>query len=243
MKTTTNIFMSVQLEVDGLKTGYGTLEIIHGESFEVDPDSMVAVIGPNGAGKSTMIKSVVGVNDAWEGRIEFKGTDVTDLRIDERIEKGIGYVPQDENVFPSMTVRENLEVGAYLDRDNYEQNAERVFDIFPDLEDRQTATAGALSGGQQQMLALGRALMIDPEFLVLDEPTAGVAPHLIEDLMGWIERIQEKLDLSVLMVEQNVREALEIVDEAIILIDGKIDQRRDADELLNKDDLGELFIK
>jgi len=230
------------LTVRDLVTGYGDMEIVHGVDIDVDTDDIVTVIGPNGAGKSTLIKSITGFIDVWEGRIEFGGATITDTRPDERAQEGIAFVPQSENVFPTLTVLENLQIGSYLDQDGFEEQKREVFELFPVLADRTTQKAGTMSGGQRQMLALARALMIDPDLLILDEPTAGVQPNLVEDILDLIKDINDDHGVGVLMIEQNATRALRRSDEGYVLANGEVAFHGDARTLLDDDEVAETFL-
>ena len=231
-----------RLTVHDLVTGYGDMEIVHGVDIDVNTDDIVTIIGPNGAGKSTFIKSVTGFIDVWEGQIELNGTTITHMRPDERAEQGIAFVPQSDNVFPSMTVRENLQIGSYLDQEGFEEQKEQVFDLFPILSSRESQKAGTMSGGQRQMLALARALMIDPTLLILDEPTAGVQPNLVEDILDLVKRINDEHDVGVLMVEQNAKRALRRSDRGYVLANGEVAYRGVARELLDDNEVAEMFL-
>lgn len=231
-----------QLTVRDVVTGYGDMEIVHGVDLDVADGSIVTVIGPNGAGKSTLIKSVTGFLDVWEGRIEFGNTDITHMRPDERAEQGVAFVPQSENVFPTLTVRENLQIGSYLDQDGFAQREREMYDLFPVLSDRTDQDAGTLSGGQRQMLALARALMVDPDLLILDEPTAGVQPNLVDDILDMVKEINADRGVAVLMIEQNAQRALERSGRGYVLANGEVAYHGAPDELLADDDVVETFL-
>ncbi|WP_129113408.1 ABC transporter ATP-binding protein [Halegenticoccus tardaugens] len=208
------------LVVKDLDAGYDDLQILFGVDLAVDAGEYVAVIGPNGAGKSTVLKSVFGLTTYLGGRVVFDGEDISDLPPEAVIRRGISYVPQTENVFPSLSVHENLEMGAYI-LDSVPDDALRdVFERFPVLEERQSQRAGTLSGGQQQMLAMGRALMLDPDLLLLDEPSAGLAPDLVEEMFDRVDAINDA-GTAVLVVEQNATEALRRCDRGYVLVQGR----------------------
>ncbi|MFB6122356.1 MAG: ABC transporter ATP-binding protein [Haloferacaceae archaeon] len=208
------------LEVRGLDAGYGDLQILTDVDMDVYDGEYVTIVGPNGAGKSTVMKSVFGLTTHMGGTVTFAGDDVTGLKPEEIIHEGIGYVPQNDNVFDTLTVQENLEMGAYiLDSVPADALAE-VFERFPILEERKDQKAGTMSGGQQQMLAMGRALMLDPDLLLLDEPSAGLAPDLVAEMFDKIDEINDT-GTAVLMVEQNAKEALRRCDRGYVLANGR----------------------
>lgn len=231
-----------RLQARDVVTGYGDMEIVHGIDLTVEPESIVAVIGPNGAGKSTLIKAITGFLDVWSGAIEFGGTTITDMRADERAEHGIAFVPQSDNVFPTLTVRENLMIGSYLEQEQFDDRRQDMHDLFPVLADRTEQKAGTLSGGQQQMLALARALMIDPDLLVLDEPTAGVQPNLVDDILDLVKDINAEHDVAVLMIEQNARRALQRADSGYVLANGEVAFNGPSSDLLENEDVAETFL-
>lgn len=224
----------VLLSVSGLDAGYGDLQVVDGVDLTVRAGEYVAVIGPNGAGKSTLMRAVFGLTDRMGGTITYDGTEITDMDTVDVIEQGLVLAPQEDNVFPDLTVMENLKMGAYL-RDGAPEGAlERVFDRFPILEERTNQRASELSGGQQQMLAIGRTLMLDPDLLVLDEPSAGLAPNLVQDLFDEIDAINES-GTAILTVEQNAEEILRRADRGYILSQGRI-LREDSTDVLREDD-------
>ena len=214
------------LEVRSLDAGYGDLQILSGVDLDVDDGEYVTIVGPNGAGKSTVMKSIFGLTTFMGGQVEFDDERIEAEPPEQIIEKGVGYVPQTDNVFPGLTVRENLKMGAYILDEVPQDQVQEVYDRFPILEERQNQEAGTMSGGQQQMVATGRALMLDPDLLLLDEPSAGLAPDLVADLFDRIDRINEG-GTAVLMVEQNAKEALRRCDRGYVLVDG---QNRYTDE-------------
>lgn len=229
------------LEARDLVSGYGDAEILHGVSMEVRAGEIVCVIGPNGAGKSTLVKAVFGLIEAWDGEVLFDGADVTDTDPDDKARLGMSYVPQTENVFPSLTVRENLEMGAYVLDSLPEERFDEVYSLFPVLEERSDQRAGSMSGGQQQMLAMGRALMVDPELLLVDEPSAGLAPELVDDVFDKIEDVNDA-GTAVLMVEQNARKALRRSDRGYVLEGGENRFEDTGEALLNDDEVAELYL-
>jgi len=230
------------LEARDVVSGYGDAEILHGVDLDVAGREIVTIVGPNGAGKSTMMKAIYGLIDCWEGSVTFDGTDITDLRADKVTERGMCYVPQRENVFPTLTVRENLEMGAYIKTEVREADFEEVWDRFPILEERQNQKASSMSGGQQQMLALSSALMIDPDLLLVDEPSAGLAPDLVDDMFRRLVQIRDETDTAILMVEQNARKALSVSDRGYVLDMGENEFEGSGAELLESDEVAELYL-
>ncbi|RCU46727.1 ABC transporter ATP-binding protein [Haloplanus salinus] len=230
------------LEARDVVSGYGDAEILHGVDIDVEEREIVTIIGPNGAGKSTMMKAVYGLIDCWSGTVTFAGEDITDLRADRVTERGMCYVPQRENVFPTLTVRENLEMGAYIEDQVSAADLEAVWERFPILEERQTQKAQTMSGGQQQMLALSSALMIDPDLLLVDEPSAGLAPDLVGDMFDRLVTIRDETDTAILMVEQNARKALSVSDRGYVLDMGENRFEGAGEELLESDDVAELYL-
>ncbi|AGB16462.1 ABC-type branched-chain amino acid transport systems, ATPase component [Halovivax ruber XH-70] len=229
------------LDVSDLDSGYGDLQIINGVDMRVGDGEYVTIVGPNGAGKSTVMKTVFGLTTYMGGSIEFEGTEISGYRPEEIISTGIGYVPQSDNVFPSMSVMENLEMGAYILDEVPQDRIDRIFDRFPILEERRTQNAGDLSGGQQQMLAMGRALMLDPDLLLLDEPSAGLAPDLVQDMFDRIDRINDD-GTGVLLVEQNAKEALRRCDRGYVLVQGQNRYEDTGDALLADEQVRQDFL-
>lgn len=211
------------LKIQNLKSGYNGMEVLHGVDLEVKPVEIVVLIGPNGAGKSTLLKSIFSLCEIYFGKIIFKDKDITKLPTHQLIYEGISYVPQGRQVFSTLTVRENLEMGAFIMKD-YElikRNIADVFNKFPILKERQNDYAFTLSGGEQQMLAIARALIQDPELLLLDEPSLGLAPKIMKEIFEKIKEIN-KQGISIIIVEQNAKKAVEIADRTYILENGKI---------------------
>ena len=229
------------LTVRDLDAGYGDLQILSGVDMDVLDGEYVTIVGPNGAGKSTVMKSVFGLTVHMGGSIQFGETDITGLAPEEIIHEGIGYVPQNDNVFSSLTVRENLEMGAYILDEVPDDALNAVFERFPVLEERQGQKAGTMSGGQQQMLAMGRALMLDPDLLLLDEPSAGLAPDLVDDMFDRIDAINDA-GTSVLMVEQNAKEALRRCDRGYVLANGENRYADTGDRLLADPEVRQEFL-
>ncbi|MFP8958097.1 ABC transporter ATP-binding protein [Natrialbaceae archaeon A-CW3] len=229
------------LEVSSLDAGYGDLQVLYDVDLSVDDGEYVTVVGPNGAGKSTVMKSVFGLTTHMGGQVTFKDTEISGLDPNEIITHGIGYVPQNDNVFSSLTVRENLEMGAYILDEVPQVALQAVFDRFPVLEERQDQKAGSMSGGQQQMVAMGRALMLEPDLLLLDEPSAGLAPDLVDDMFDRVDIINEA-GTAVLMVEQNAKEALSRCDRGYVLVQGRNRYEDSGEALLTDEQVRRDFL-
>ena len=229
------------LTVEGLTTGYGEMEVLRSVSLRVQPGSIVSIIGPNGAGKSTAMKAVFGLLRPWQGSIRFGEREIGGLSPDRIVRLGMCYVPQTDNVFPSLTVEENLEMGAFVLTGPTKERKERVFELFPRLAERRRQRAGKMSGGERQMVAMGRALMLDPQLLLLDEPSAGLAPLLVDMIFEKIREVNAT-GVAVLMVEQNAKKSLELADHAYVLVGGenRIDGAGDA--LLEDPEVGRLYL-
>jgi ABC-type branched-subunit amino acid transport system ATPase component len=230
-----------QLEMRGVYGGYGGVDILNGVDMDVAAGEIVIIIGPNGAGKSTAMKAVFGLVKVRQGGITFEGEDVTKLPTERIIRQGISYVPQTEHIFPTLTVQENLDMGAFIRDDDYSAQMERVYELFPALREKRRQTAGTLSGGQQQMVAMGRALMVEPKLLLLDEPTAGLSPAVIDDIFEVIKQING-LGISILMVEQNAKKGLGIADRGYVLAMGKNRHQDTARNILNNREIAEMFL-
>ncbi len=208
------------LDAIGMTGGYGAANILHDCTIRVGTGEIAVIVGPNGAGKSTAMKAIFGMLRLKHGRIVLDGENISHLTPQARVAKGMGFVPQNRNVFPALTVQENLEMGAFLRRDDIAETMEQVFALFPILKDKRRQAASELSGGQRQQVAVGRALMTKPKLLMLDEPTAGVSPIVMDELFDRIIEIA-RTGLSILMVEQNARQALEIADHGFVLVQGE----------------------
>lgn len=229
------------LEVRDIVAGYGGVDILRGVSLKVEEGEIVALLGPNGAGKSTLMKVVFGLLKPRHGQVLLRGREVTGLPPEALVPLGMGYVPQTDNVFPSLTVQENLEVGAFIRKDGVRQRMEALFDLFPDLARQRFRRAAHLSGGQRQMLALARALMLDPVLLLLDEPSAGLAPIMLEALLQQLRAINER-GVSILMVEQNAKEALKVCHRAYILSLGQVRLEGKGTSLLEDAEVRRLYL-
>ena len=229
------------LQGEGLYGGYGGADILHGCRIGVNKGEVAVVVGPNGAGKSTAMKAMFGLLDIREGSVELDGQDISRLPPQERVGLGMGFVPQNANVFTSMTVEENLEMGAFIRKDDFRPTMEQVFSLFPVLGEKRSQPAGELSGGQRQQVAVGRALMTQPSVLMLDEPTAGVSPIVMDELFDRIIEIA-KTGLAILMVEQNARQALEIADRGFVLVQGQNRYTDTGEALLADPEVRKSFL-
>ncbi|MER5170223.1 ABC transporter ATP-binding protein [Thioclava kandeliae] len=207
------------LSASQMTGGYGKADILHGCTLNVERGQIAVIVGPNGAGKSTAMKAVFGMLPLRGGTVTLDGDDISSLTPQDRVGRGMGFVPQVNNVFPTMSVEENLEMGAFTRRDDFRQTIEQIYDLFPILREKRRQNAGELSGGQRQQVAVGRALMTKPKLLMLDEPTAGVSPIVMDELFDRIIDVA-RTGISILMVEQNARQALEIADVGYVLVQG-----------------------
>ncbi len=231
------------LQIKNIKTFYGKIEALKGISFNINKGEIVSLIGANGAGKTTTLLSISGIINVKEGEILFKGENITKLTPDKIVLKGISQVPEGRRVFPFLTVKENLTLGAYLrkDKEGIEEDLEKNFKLFPILKERYNQDAGTLSGGEQQMLAIARALMSRPEVLLLDEPSLGLAPKIVELIFDIIKEINERGG-TILLVEQNANMALKTSHRAYVLETGKIKLEGKAEELLNNEEVKKAYL-
>ena len=231
------------LEVSDVRTFYGNIEALKGISLTVDEGEVVTLIGSNGAGKSTTLRSISGLTPPREGSIKFEGTEIGEVPPQEIVERGISLAPEGRHVFPRMSVRENLDLGAYLrkDRDGIEKDRERVFSLFPRLKERERQKGGTMSGGEQQMLAIGRALMANPRLLLLDEPSMGIAPILVERIYETIAEINRQ-GTTILLVEQNANYALEVSKRGYVLETGKVALEDESTALRSNPDVQKAYL-
>jgi branched-chain amino acid transport system ATP-binding protein len=232
------------LEIKNLVSGYGKLAIIQDVSFKVDAGDFVAIVGPNGSGKSTLVKSILGLTNIFEGTIAFEGMNITGWKPEKIAKLKLGYVPQLGNVFPDLSVSENLELGGVTVRDERQKRKMRelVVELFPILKSRSGQRAGLLSGGERQMLAVGRALAAEPKLLILDEPTAALAPIVAEQLFQRLVEIRQKLNVTIILVEQNARKALGLANRGIVLVQGKSAFEGTPDQISKDKDIIRLFL-
>ncbi len=230
------------IHVDGVTAGYvPEVNILNGCSLEVAEGELIGIVGPNGAGKSTLLKTLFGLIPVREGSVTLDGQDITGMKAHELVSRGVGFVPQNENIFPSLTIEENLEMGMYLDPSRFDERFAVVADMFPRLAERRKQRAGSLSGGERQMLAMGRALMMDPQILLLDEPSAGLSPALQDQVFVNTKRINSA-GISIVMVEQNARRCLQICDRGYVLDQGTNAYTDTGRNLLNDPKVIELYL-
>ena len=229
------------LSAENMLGGYGETTILNDCSISVKKGEIAVIVGPNGAGKSTAMKAIFGMLDLRAGNIIFDGKDISNLKPQERVKSGMGFVPQTHNVFTSMTVMENLEIGGFTNQENLSKNISEVFKLFPVLEEKQKQLVGELSGGQRQQVAVGRALMTNPKLLMLDEPTAGVSPLVVQELFEKITSIA-RTGIAILMVEQNARQALEIADNGFVLVQGENKYTDKGSKLLSNKEVRKAFL-
>ena len=229
------------LNASGVVAGYGEAEILHGVSITVAGGEIVTIIGPNGCGKSTLMKAIVGLISVRKGSVAFRGEDITRVPPEMIVRTGLCYVPQTSNVFPSLTIRENLEMGAFVRSDDYRGRINEMFQLFPDLAMQPGRKAGSLSGGQRQMLAIARALMLDPMLLILDEPSAGLSPAMTSLVFDRIRDINRG-GVAVLLVEQNARQALQMSNRGYVLTSGENRLEDTGPDLLNNPEVATLYL-
>lgn len=229
------------LGVKDIISGYGETDILNNISIELREKEIVSIIGPNGAGKSTLLKTIFGLLTPKQGSIKLQNDEITGLSPDRIVRRGMGYVPQVENVFPSLTVHENLEMGAFIRTDDYRNKLDEIYALFPILLNRRTDKVGRLSGGMRQMVAMGRALMLDPKVLLLDEPTASLSPLLVGMIFEKIIDIN-KTGVAMMIVEQNARETLKISDRGYVLVMGRKVFEDSGKALLENEEIGKLYL-
>ena len=234
--------MTALLDIQNLRGGYGAVEVLRGVDLQVQPGEIVALLGSNGAGKSTLNHNVCGIYSAWSGSVKFEGEEISRAHYRDIVQSGLIQVPEGRKVFPNMSVLENLELGSYARaRARRAANVEKVFVIFPRLKERIAQLAGTLSGGEQQMLAIGRAMMAEPKLLILDEPSLGLSPLLVEEMFALIRQLNAD-GLAILLVEQNVAQSLEIAKRAYVLENGAVRFSGSSDDLLKSDELRRAYL-
>ena len=224
-----------------ITAGYGGVDIIKNVNLYVNEGEIVVIVGPNGAGKSTVMKSILGMLNLSSGSVDFSGKIITNMLPQDRVSLGIAFVPQTQNVFTGMTVQENLEIGAFLRQDNITDTIDQIYELFPVLKEKRNQSVGELSGGQRQQVAFGRALMTMPKILMLDEPTAGVSPIVMDDLFSRIIEVG-KTGVGILMVEQNAKQALGIANRGYVMVNGENRIEGTGQELLNNPDVRKSFL-
>jgi branched-chain amino acid transport system ATP-binding protein len=230
------------LEVDDVHTFYGTIEALKGVSLTVEEGEIVTLIGANGAGKSTVLRTICGLNAPREGTVTFDGEEISSRPPQAIVALGISHAPEGRHVFPRMTVRENLDMGAYLRRDkDVESDLDRVYELFPRLQERQRQAAGTMSGGEQQMLAIGRAMMARPRLLLLDEPSMGLAPILVDRIYETVQEINEQ-GTTILLVEQNANYALEVARRGYVLATGRVELSDSSESLRSDEDVQRAYL-
>jgi len=230
------------LDIIALHAGYGAMKVLHGISLTVATGEIVALLGSNGAGKSTLNNNISGLYKPTSGQITFDDEDLTGMRSENVVDRGVIQVPEGRRIFPNMSILENLELGSYRrGRPNRARNLARVVSVFPKLEERLSQFAGTLSGGEQQMLAIGRAMMAEPKLLILDEPSLGLSPLLVEEMFGLIKQLNKE-GLSIFLVEQNVMQSLEIADRAYVIENGEVVLSGAADTLIDDPELKKSYL-
>ena len=231
------------LEVENLSAGYGLIQILWDVSFKIKEKEIVSIIGPNGAGKTTLVKTIMGLLPAKSGTIKFKGEHIEKLPPYEIVKKKISLIPEGRDIFPKLTVGENILLGAYTlnDKRQVKESQERIYQIFPVLQKKEKVLAQTLSGGEQQMLVIGRSLMSNPKLLILDEPSLGLAPIIVAKVLDTLRQINEE-GVAILLVEQNIRDSLNIADRGYVLEEGKIILEGEGRELLSNDHIVEVYL-
>ncbi len=242
--STTSDSSSALLKLTNIESAYGPIKAIRGVSLEVKKGQIVTLLGSNGAGKTTLLKTISGILDPVRGTVEFANEDITDVESSDLVKKGLSHVPEGREVFPLLTVYENLMMGAYTrnDRDGVERDLEQAYRYFPILKERENQAAGLLSGGQQQMLAIARALLANPQMILMDEPSLGLSPKLTKEIFDIIRMINRDSGRSILLVEQNARIALQTADFGYIMENGRIVMQDTCARLMEKDDIQEFYL-
>ena len=231
------------LDVQNVNKSFGGLKALHEVNLSVEAGTVHAIIGPNGAGKSTVMKAVFGLLHPWSGRIEFDGVDISRHQPYEIVATGMCYVPQVANVFTELTVDENLDMGAFVRSDDQVgQRKQQIFELFPRLHERRRQKAGKMSGGERQMVAMGSALMLDPKLILLDEPSAGLAPKMVDHIFERIVRVNQQFNIAVMMVEQNAKQSLQMAQRGYVMASGENRVEGTGDELLNDPDVARLYL-
>ncbi len=230
------------LKINNLKVNYGGIEAVKGISMEVPDHSIVTLIGANGAGKSSTLRTIAGLVKASEGTLEFDGEDITTMVPQKRVQKGITLCPEGRHVFPDMTVLENIKIGAYLRKDDLTADIQKVYKLFPRLEERHWQLAGTLSGGEQQMLAVARGLMSQPKIMMLDEPSLGLAPIVVQEIFDIIQKINKEEGMTILLIEQNANMALKVADRAYVMETGRITMSGTGREILENDEIKAAYL-
>ncbi len=229
------------VELQNVVGGYGETQILHGVNMTLKANEIVVIVGPNGAGKSTAMKAVFGLLHITGGKVILDGTPITNTPPEKVVRQGVAFVPQVGNVFASLSVEENLQMGAYIRTDDYSTRMQEIYQLFPALYTKRKATAGSLSGGQRQMVAMGKAMMTTPKVMLLDEPTAGLSPKFQQEIFTIVQTVREA-GVPILMVEQNAKPALKIADRGYVLVDGQNAYEDTGDNLLNNPQVAEMFL-
>lgn len=232
------------LRLENVNAGYGEFRVLHDVSLEVEQGEIVAIVGPNGVGKTTLLKTIMGLTTLYSGRIFVEGVDVTRESPDKRVKRGLVLIPEGRGLFPSLTVRENLLLGAYTikSKEEVRERLELVYKLFPRLREREMQKAKTLSGGEAQMLAIARGLMSNPKLLMLDEPSLGLAPKVVAEVFEVVKKLREQYKISILLVEQHVKESLEISDRGYVIQSGRIIASGKSSDLLNVEELRKIYM-
>jgi len=229
------------LDVQAVDSGYGDVQVLDDLSLHLDQEEIVCLIGPNGAGKSTVLKTIFGLLDPWTGTVDFRGQDIGGMAPEDIVREGVGFVPQTENVFGTLTIEENLRMGGVARDDDLQPVIQNLYDRFPLLDDKQDSNANTLSGGQRQVLAFARALMMEPDVLLIDEPSAGLAPNTADEVFEHVQAVND-LGTAILMVEQNAKKGLAISDRGYVLDQGTVHFEDQADQLLDNPEVSRLYL-